>query len=400
MKFLKGFGLTILGLLLFLSLILFGFALTLNQTVLNPDFVVSEIDKLDYSVLAEELISQETTQEELSPELKSILVDTIDKVEPIVKEQLGVAVNSTYDYLLGKRQSPDLADTLSNTFLNSEFIASLLDEVDIPALAEEIYTDQLTEEIPAEMEYLVDYLDDVITELEPWIKEQATITADPLFDYLLGKSQSLNVVIPLEPAMESLHDTMEEAFWESLPPEYEGLPQSELEQLFDEFFAEFTEMIPSTPEGEHQLELDETLLGTDVKTQVTDALAEAEDGLEQARKYVGYFQLGYKVLIGFILLLILGIVLIYREVRGSTRQIGIISLTCGIVSFAGALITKSIASTQIAKADIPASLQTWLPELIKDALSPLEIYGIGLMAAGVILIIVSFVYKRRDEYSY
>jgi hypothetical protein len=397
MKFLKGFGLAILGFLLSLSLILFGFVLTLNQTALNPDFVVSEIDKLDASSLAEELISQETTQEELPPELKSTLVDTIDRVEPVVKEQAGVAVHSTYDYLLGERQSPNLADVLSNTFLNSDFIASLLDKVDIPALAKEIYTEQLTEEVPPEMEYLVDHLDDVMTELEPWIKEQATIAADPIFDYLLGESQSLNVVISLEPVMASLNNTLKEAFLASPPPEYSGLPQSELEQHFDEFFAEFTEMIPTTPEGEHQLVLDETLIGTEVPTQIADGLAKAEDGLEQARQYVGYFQVGYIALIAFILLLILGIVLIYRTVRGSTRQIGITFLVCGIVSFVAFLFAKSMASTQIAKADMPAYLQTWLPQLIKDFLTPLEMYGIGLMAGGVILIIVSFVYKRRQK---
>lgn len=56
-----------------------------------------------------------------------------------------------------------------------------------------------------------------------------------------------------------------------------------------------------------------------------------------------------------------------------------------------------MAGTQIAKADIPAYLQTWIPQLIKDTLTPLEMYGISLMVAGVILTIVSFVYKRRQN---
>jgi hypothetical protein len=204
------------------------------------------------------------------------------------------------------------------------------------------------------------------------------------------------VVISLEPVIESLNNTLKEAFLASPPPEYSGLPPSELEQHFDEFFADFTDMIPTTSGGEHQLELDETLIGTEVPTQIADGLAKAEDGLEQARQYVGYFQLGYIALIAFILLLILGIVLIYRTVRGSTRQIGITFLACGIVSFVIFLIIKSMAGTQIAKADMPVYLQTWIPQLIKDFLMPLEIYGIGLMVGGVILTVVSFIYRRRQ----
>jgi hypothetical protein len=399
MKFLKIFGLVILGLFLFLSLSIFGVALTMNQTALSPDFVVSEIDNLDYSLMIEDTLRTQPPEEQPSEELITTLVDTVGRVEAPVKEQVDVAVHSIYDYLLGRRQSLDLAETLGDTFLNSEFVASLLDEVDIPALAQAIYNDQITEEIPPEMEYLADHLDEVMIELEPWIKEQAIATADPFFDYLLGESQSLNVVISLEPVMESLHDTLEEAFWASPPPEYEGLPPSVLEQYFDEFFAEFTEMIPSTPEGEHQLEIDETLLGSDIPTEMADALAEAEDGLEQANDYIGYFQLGLKLLIAFILLLILGIVLIYRAVRGSTRQVGSIFLGCGILSLAGFFITKSVAETQIAQSDVSAHLQTWLPQLVDDTLAPLGIYSIVLLVLGVAMLVVSFVYKRqKDEF--
>ena len=299
MKFLKGFGLAILGFLLSLSLILFGFVLTLNQTALNPDFVVSQVDSLDIPLLAEEVLSEEVPQEE-------------------------------------------------------EYMSELVVEV----------------------------ANETIAEQELWIKQQANVATYAFYDYLEGRSQHLSVEIPLETIKESLRDNLWEAALESPPPELAGLPPAEMEQEFNQFWSEFSEEIPST------LELDETMLDAEVMAQ-----------LEQARQYVGYFQLGYIALIGFILLLILGIVLIYREVRGSTRQIGITFLTCGIVSFVGALIVKSIAGTQIAKPDIPAYLQTWIPQLIKDTLAPLEMYGIGLMAAGVILIIVSFVYKRR-QYSY
>ena len=52
MKVLKGLALSLLGTLLFLSLAVFGLVLTINQTILNPDFVVSQVNKLDISSLA------------------------------------------------------------------------------------------------------------------------------------------------------------------------------------------------------------------------------------------------------------------------------------------------------------------------------------------------------------
>ena len=118
--------------------------------------------------------------------------------------------------------------------------------------------------------------------------------------------------------------------------------------------------------------------------------------LGQAKQYVGYFNLGYTALIGLILLLILLIILVHREVRGSTRGLGINFLICGVFSFAGVLLAKNAAGPLLAQTSMPAYLQTWAPQLLRDTLAPLEMYSIGLMAAGVVLLIVSFAYKPRQ----
>lgn len=282
MKFLKGLALAILGLLLSLSLIVFGFTLTINQTALNPDFVASQVDSLD-----------------------------------------------------------------------------------IPSLAEEV----LREQIPQGQEYMSEVValaaTDTIAEQELWIKQQARSGIYALYDYLEGRSQHLSLAISIESITESLRDNLREAVLASPPPELAGLPPALIEQEFNQFWSEFSEEIPST------LELDESSLEPEVMEQ-----------LERAREIVGYIHLTYKALIALSFLLILLIVLIYREVRGSTRQIGITFLTCGIFSYVGALITKNIAGTQLTQLDMPIYLQTWIPQLIKDALAPLEIYGIGLMVGG------------------
>ncbi len=489
MKFLKGLAIGLLSFLLFLSLSIFGWAFTLNSTILNSNFISTQLDKFDVSSLAEEFLSEQEDEEEFPEELETALIDAIAKLEAPVKEQLGAAIGETYDYLLGRKETPDLRATLGNTFLNSAFVASLMEELDLPLLAEELISEQedeeefpeelrtalintiteleplikekisaaadpifdyllgksqgidlaltlrntflssdfvvslvneldisslaseflgeqLLEDIPEEMKFLVERLDDIVAELEPTIKEELIDAADPILDYLLGESQSISVVISLEPIIENLEDTLREAFLESPPAELTGLPLAGIEQYFDEYFGELTKMTPSA------FELDETLLGTEMPAQIaealaeaeeglgeakqsiTDALAEAEEGLELARQYVGYFQLGYKILIGFIVLVIAGIVLLNREVRGATRKLGIIFLTCGVPWFAGILVAKYFAEKQIAQLDIPPYFQELLPRLVNDFSAPLQSFSLGLLIGGVVLIVVSFVYPR------
>jgi len=292
MKFLKGLALFILGSLLFLSLSTFGFVLTLNQTILNPDFVIRQVDRLDISSLA--------------------------------KETLGG-------------------------------------------------------QIPQEQEFMVKVVDDTLADLKPWLKEQVTGATYSLYDYLEGKSQSLSLVVSLEPVKQSLRDNLRQAVLESPPAELAGLSPAEIESYLDEFYQQISQGIPST------FEFKETSIPSEFMTLVG-----------QIKQIIGYFKLAYTAMIGLILLLILLIILVHREVRGSTRGIGTNFLVCGAFSLAEVLLAKNAAGPLLTQASMPAFLQTWLPQLLADSLAPLQMYSIILLAVGVILIIVSFAYKPRQ----
>jgi hypothetical protein len=114
MKFLKGFALFILGSLLFLSLFTFGIAFTLNQTILNPDFIVSQVNKLNIPLLAEEMLSQQIPAEadEFDEYKGKVVTNTIVDLEPWLKEQAGDAAYVFYDYLEGRSQSLSLTISL------------------------------------------------------------------------------------------------------------------------------------------------------------------------------------------------------------------------------------------------------------------------------------------------
>jgi len=150
-------------------------------------------------------------------------------------------------------------------------------------------------------------------------------------------------------------------------------------------------MMPAT------LKIDETVVGTELPAEIAAAIAEAEKGLEQGREVISYFQLGYNLLIGFMLLLILGIILIHRQVKGATRGLGITFLTFGALELIGIFVAKYFAELQLAQLPpIPSPLQTWLPQFLNNCLAPLQVLSIGLIVGGVALLIVSFVYRPRQ----
>lgn len=496
MNVFKGMVLGLLCFLLFLSLSVFGLAFTVDRTVLNPGFFAGELDKLDITAIIEEIASEPMTLEDFPPELKTALFSSISRLEPLIKEEVSATVSHVYDYLLGKNESPDLSQVLRTTFFNSEFITSLIEELDLASLTEEIineatlaedfpdefkialvntvtklaplikeeviaatdpifpyllaesqhldlagilrsvildsgfvislvdeldvsflastfFNEQLITQIPIETEFLTEYLDDAIDTLEPVIKNELKEAAAPLTEYLLGERHSLYIVISLESVLADLEGPLRIVFQASLPAEYAGLPPSQLNQLFAEFFTQLTEIIPDS------LVIDESLLGTEVPAQIAEAVTAGNSALQQVRQditetltkieqqlaeikpYVGYFQLGYKLLIVFIALLILAIILINRQVKITSRLLGIVLATSGALELANIFIVKSLGRNQLLKydIDIPQAVQGLPEQLLSNLLSPLLWLSIGFLIAGATLITVSIIYKSRQASS-
>lgn len=294
MKFLKGLALSLLSFLLFLSLGVFGTVFMLNNTLLNPDFVVSEVDKIPVSSLI-----REATEE------------------------------------------------------------------------------QISEQLPKETWFIKETMYNVISDHEPWIKEQVSTGIYSFYDFLLGKSERLSFVISLEPVKESLKHSLRQAFMQNLPPELSVLPPAQIEQYFDQYYQQFSEQIPTA------FEVDESLLPPEVMAQ-----------LIQVRQYISYAQTLYYALIGFMVILVLGIILLHRNVKGATRGLGTTFLIYGAIEYASIWAAGYFTPTYLPLMEIPSSLQMWLTGFVNDLLAPLETFSIGLIAAGAALIIVSIVYPR------
>jgi hypothetical protein len=360
MKVLKGFGIGILSFLLFLSLSVFGIAFMINSTLLNPDFIAAEVDKIDVSTLVIE-ITEEQIGEQLPEEvlfLKETFYEVISEQEPWLKEQVKAAIYSGYDYFLGKSESLDivisleplktsLRDSLWQTF--NDYLSS--DLTDLPEYLLEPFLEQYYQEFASQIpkEYLP--------------PELASLPEDQLKDYIVQHFQELAEQMP-------------EIY---LSPEIADMLKDQLESYFDQYYQEIAGQVPS------ELTVDESLIPPEAMEQIV-----------MVRQGIGYFQTAYGALIGFMVLLIAGIILIHRNVRNTTRELGIIFLVYGVLEFIGIYLAKNFALMSLPLHDIPLPLQTWLTGLYSDLLAPLQMFSLGVLIGGVVLLVVSFVYKPRE----
>jgi len=275
-----------------------------------------------------------------------------------------------------------LAFAANRTVLNPDFVVSQLERLDVTSLSKELLREQVPPEVTSIVppQFIEELLDDVVTDLEPWIREQAGVAVYAGYDYLLGRSEELLVVIDLEPAKAILRDSLWQSFAESPPLGLDILSPAELESLFDELYDDISRQMPAT------LEINEGMINT-ISLEIMPLL-------EQARRYIGYLQIAYGVLIGATAALVAGIILLNRRVKGATLWLGIPCLICGIFVYVSTFVIKRLAGLLMAQLSLPVQLQDWLPQFLTDSLAPLEVYGIVLMAVGAALLIVSVAYRR------
>ncbi len=331
MNALKSLAIILLSFLLFLSLFVFGIAFTVNSTVLNPDFVADEVDNINVSALVREL----------------------------TEEQVNELLATQVEFL-------------------KETINDEVDKIGIPSILREPVKEQLNELLAELSESLPETIYAVIADQEPWLKAQARVAIYAGYDFLFENTDSLSLVIPLEPLKEDLRDSLWQTFQQSLPSELFGLIPALLEPYFNEFYQEFTVFIPS------EFELNESFIPPEAMTQII-----------LIRQGINYFQVGYNLLIGFIVLLILGIILINRKIRSTTRELGVNFLIYGVLMYAGIFLAGYWIPVQLPLAMIPSSLQMWVLQLANDILAPLKIFSLGLLAGGAVLIAISFVLNLR-----
>jgi uncharacterized membrane protein YwaF len=118
------------------------------------------------------------------------------------------------------------------------------------------------------------------------------------------------------------------------------------------------------------------------------------EALETVKHWVGVFKIVFYALIGFILLLIAGIVLAYRDVKDSTRSLSITFLVYGVVEFAGVMVARYLVPNYFPIDDWPVSLQDFITNAYISVLAPLQWFSLGVLIAGIALLLTSIFYRR------
>jgi len=267
---------------------------------------------------------------------------------------------------------------LDKTLLNPDFVISELNRLDMSLLAGDLFSI----EAPPEAPYLAEVIDETVADLEPWMKEEMSTAIYSGYDYLMGRTESLNLVISTEPVQNTLKENLTEAILDSPPPELKGRPSTEIRQHADQAYQELVQDMPQT------IEFTESSIPPDIM-----------NTLEQVRSYLSYYRTVYYGLIGLMVLCALGIFLISRNVKHTTRSIGTPILVSGIIGYASIFALgyfNVIEQMMGITGEIPAALQTWLPQFMDNLMAPMKTFSLALLITGVVLIVISIVYRRRQ----
>ena len=171
-----------LNILLAICIFLLEFVLILGDTVLNPGFVVDELQKLDVGAVTTEMLSKQSSGQQYGAES---IKATLTELEPLLREQASTAIYSAYDYFLGNE--PDINVLISLESLQKSLRKNLEEEIlkspplelrgaspeQIQSYVDGIYQ-QLFEHVPTKLELsLKTSTADVVTRL----KEIRRVTA-------------------------------------------------------------------------------------------------------------------------------------------------------------------------------------------------------------------------------
>jgi hypothetical protein len=386
----------------------------LRSTFLSKAFVDKAVSEVDLAPFMSTLVSPAPPGSENS--IQATLASTAVKMAPELKSQIGAAADPVLAYLTNETQSIDLATVMRQSLMSDAFMSEVIDEGDLSEPLSQLLSGTLSQQVPADASFLTNYINanmpKTIDAIQPELKAQLKPAVGLIADYLVGKTSSFSVDVQLGPVAEALKKNIKTAILASPPAEFAGLSQDVISAQFDTYWAGLISAMPaSVPINEQLIGADSQaqvagmLTGfqtqlTDMKTQLNSGLGEAETQMKMVRPYIGYYQMGYWVLIVFILLLIGCIYLIYRSLKAASSMVGKYFLTIGIEGIVIFLAAKYLGGSYLPSLQgVPAALQDWLPQLLDDIMKPELIIGIVFAVIGLALVIFVMLYKRAKKSS-
>jgi hypothetical protein len=264
--------------------------------------------------------------------------------------------------------------TLNHTLLDPQFVNREIQKLDLPAVIQETLTNRTS----AQERTFIRGIDQTITQIKPWLDRQIQLVVDAGYAYLLGQTPALAISIPTAEIEQTLLDSLTAGYLQNPPREYTSLSPAQRTQYLADLQNQFSRSFPATVEINAGTLGDEGLLA-----------------LQKARDVAKFVRQTYWVTIGFVVFFILLIILILRGLKDILRLFGLIGLIAGAILTAAFFITQAVAPGLIDYGDLPAQIETWIPQVIHDVLSPGEIFSLVILIVGAALFAASFFIKTR-----
>jgi hypothetical protein len=268
-----------------------------------------------------------------------------------------------------------IAFTIDNTALNPQFIVNEIGQLDIPSIVHET----LAKSVPADYQPYIRGIDASVTETLPWINQQIKYIVTGTYDYLLSKTDRLDLSISTQPLQQSLKKNLTSAFLQSAPADYSRLSDADKQVYLARFQQEIVTFIPA------QINITPDSLGAD-----------GAKAFIEARNIAGYIKNLYLVLIAATLVMAFLLVWLIRDVPGILRSLGIICFISGALSSIAVFGLKSLIPVMIPPNTLPEVLRLWIQTVLEDFISPWGIYSLSFLIGGLILFIASFFYHRAQ----
>jgi len=241
-------------------------------------------------------------------------------------------------------------NTINETLFNPEFIEMELDRLGFYSMIRGKIIGSI------EDQEVADVIDRAIP--EGWIKEQTQTLLKNTFGYLRSETDTIDMKISLVEIKDEI------LAQESLPP----LIENELDNRFPDNIDLF------------------------------DLLKLGEIGiLEQLRMFFSYFKIFLYLLVFIAIILILLIILLLRNLKSIFLVISISSLLSGGISYGIYILSVGLISAQIQSLESEFLPTDFLLILLEDILFPIKNYGVLLLIAGGLLLIIYLILRILEE---
>ncbi len=267
-----------------------------------------------------------------------------------------------------------LLTSLNLTVLDADFATNELEKLDIYSAI----IDQAKTMIPSQPFIDSTVIDELATELKPWIEEQASTVIHAVYGYI-KEGQSLNVDISLEPVRAAVKEKVAAALMDSPPAMLQGATQSQIDVYMSQVYAGIDNAIPSN------FVINDAVAGSLLKIP-----------LVPLRTVVSTINAVYICsLIAAVMLLLLLALAHWWQPRPIARSTGITFILVGVVCTLGPLLNYLLVQflSQAVGSFGLAGLQIKLNQLASDLTAPVRMYGIGFLISGAALIVISFLFR-------